>query len=145
MLQEVMKMRFENIYQRHKKRELTIDEAADLLGCSEKTFRRKKVRYEAIGFEGLLDKRLGNKPPNKVSADKVVDIITLYSSLSMHGGFPKRCEDTLIFDFAIDTFRIQSDGSIRIHLLCSTGYIVDIKWRKNCDFLQLREKILLIH
>lgn len=78
MLQEVMKMRFENIYQRHKKRELTIDEAADLLGCSEKTFRRKKVRYEAIGFEGLLDKRLGNKPPNKVSADKVVDIITLY-------------------------------------------------------------------
>jgi transposase len=78
LLQEVIKMRFENIYQRHIQRELTIDEAADLLGCSEKTFRRKKIRYEEQGFEGLLDRRLGNKPPNKVAADEVVGIMTLY-------------------------------------------------------------------
>ncbi len=54
ILQEVIKMRFESIYDRYNKNELTNEEAADILGISCRTFRRKKVRYEEEGFSGLL-------------------------------------------------------------------------------------------
>lgn len=54
ILQEVTKMRFEEIYDRYNIGEISNEDAADLLGCSERTFRRKKVRYEENGFLGLL-------------------------------------------------------------------------------------------
>ncbi len=78
ILQEVMKMRFEEIYERHHRKEITNEVAADLLGCSERTFRRKRDRYEEEGFSGLLDRRIGHMPPNKVAADEVEQMLKLY-------------------------------------------------------------------
>lgn len=71
-------MRFEEIYERHHRKEITNEVAADLLGCSERTFRRKRDRYEEEGFSGLLDRRIGQIPPNKVAADEVEQMLKLY-------------------------------------------------------------------
>ncbi|MBI5750247.1 MAG: helix-turn-helix domain-containing protein, partial [Nitrospinae bacterium] len=46
ILQEVRKMRFEEAYEGWKKRRLTQEEAARLLGVCDRTFRRYLHRYE---------------------------------------------------------------------------------------------------
>lgn len=73
--EEVLKMRFEDIYGRYDKRELSTEEAAEILGISVRTFLRKRTRYEEEGFEGLYDKRLGKPSPHK-AADAEVEYIT---------------------------------------------------------------------
>ena len=57
VLQEVRQMRFEELYARRQRRELTMAEAAELFGVTERTFRRWSVRYEAEGA-GPLGARL---------------------------------------------------------------------------------------
>lgn len=71
-------MRFEEIYERHRRRRLSALEAAEWLGVSERTFRRWRVRYEAAGAAGLLDQRLGKVSPQRVPADEVERIAALY-------------------------------------------------------------------
>ena len=55
VLQEIRKMRFEEIYHHRCERRLTIIEAAELLGVHERTFRRWSQRYEEEGASGLAD------------------------------------------------------------------------------------------
>ena len=59
VLQEVRRMRFEELYGRRQRRELTMAEAAEMLGITERTFRRWSGRFEAEGVEGLQDRRRG--------------------------------------------------------------------------------------
>jgi DNA-binding transcriptional regulator YiaG len=47
VLQEVRHMRFEELYERRQRRELTMAEAGEMLGVTERTFRRWSNRYEA--------------------------------------------------------------------------------------------------
>ena len=46
-------MRFEALYERRHRRDLTMAEAAEMLGVTERTFRRWSDRYEATGIEGF--------------------------------------------------------------------------------------------
>src|SRR3546814_2328677 len=71
VLQEVRQMRFEEINERYRRGRLSALEAAEWLGCSERTFRRLRVRYEAEGAAGLLDRRLGKTSPHRIAADEV--------------------------------------------------------------------------
>jgi len=71
--EEVFKMRFIEIHDRYGKKELTCEEAAELLGISISTFYRKRQRYEEE--EGLLDRRIGRPSPNK-AADAEIRFIT---------------------------------------------------------------------
>lgn len=57
LLQEVRKMRFGEAYAGWNQGRLSQSEAAELLGMSERNFRRYVSRFEAEGDEGLLDKR----------------------------------------------------------------------------------------
>lgn len=52
-------MRFEELYGRRQQRELTMAEAAEMLGITERTFRRWSGRYDTEGVEGLQDRRIG--------------------------------------------------------------------------------------
>lgn len=52
-------MRFEELYERRQRREITMVEAAEMLGITERTFRRWNDRYETEGAEGLQDRRIG--------------------------------------------------------------------------------------
>ena len=59
ILQEVRQMRFEELYERRQQRILTMAEAGEMLGVTERTFRRWSGRYHAEGAEGLQDRRIG--------------------------------------------------------------------------------------
>jgi hypothetical protein len=67
VLQGIRQMKFEEIFDRTARRELSQAEAASILGMSDRTFRRWRDRFEANGAEGLYDRRLG-----KISARRVL-------------------------------------------------------------------------
>lgn len=73
-------MRFEELYARRQRRELTMVEAAEMLGITERTFRRWSTRYEAEGVEGLEDKWLGQASAHAAPVDEVLQMVTLYES-----------------------------------------------------------------
>ncbi len=80
VLQEVRQMRFEELYTRRQRRELTMVEAAEILGVTERTFRRWSTRYEAEGVEGLEDRRLGQASARAIPVDEVLQMVRLYES-----------------------------------------------------------------
>ena len=54
--------------------ELNQEEAAKLLGVSERTFRRWTRRYEEEGEAGLLDRRLGKASRRRVPVDRAEEV-----------------------------------------------------------------------
>lgn len=69
--EDIMRARFEEIYSRHQKKELSCLEASDILGMSERSFLRHRRRYEEDGFSGRFDRRLDSKPRNKAGDEEV--------------------------------------------------------------------------
>ena len=61
-------MKFEEVYGRSHRGGLSQPEAAEVLGVSERTFRRWRDRYEAEGADGLYDRRLGRVSAHSVRA-----------------------------------------------------------------------------
>ena len=53
VLQGLRRMKFEDVYGRWQQRRLGQAEAAEILGMSERTFRRWRDRYQDDGLEGL--------------------------------------------------------------------------------------------
>lgn len=80
VLQEVRQMRFEELYERRQRRTLTIVEAAEMLGVTERTFRRWSGRYQAEGAEGLQDRRLGRASARAVPVDEALRMVSLYET-----------------------------------------------------------------
>lgn len=80
VLQEVRQMRFEELYERRQRGALTIAEAAEILGVTERTFRRWRDRYETEGAAGLADRRLGRASARAVPTDEVLQMVTLYET-----------------------------------------------------------------
>ena len=78
---EVLKMRFEEVYDRYQKKRLTTEEASELLEISISTFYRKREQYEEEGFEALHDKRLRKISLHKVSEIEVERITRLYAAI----------------------------------------------------------------
>jgi len=67
VLQGVRQMRFEALLDRHELGELNQEEAAEMLGVSERTFRRWRDRLRDEGPVGLRDRRIG-KPSSRIAA-----------------------------------------------------------------------------
>lgn len=80
VLQEVRQMRFEELYARRQRREITMAEAGEMLGVTERTFRRWSGRYDAEGAEGLEDRRLGRASARAVPVDEALRMVTLYET-----------------------------------------------------------------
>ena len=76
--QEVRPMRFEAWYERRHRRELTMAEAAAMLGVSERTFRRWSGRYDTDGAAGVQDQRIGRASVRAVPVDDALRMVTLY-------------------------------------------------------------------
>jgi transposase len=69
---------FLNLLHRWESAELNQAEAADLLGISERTFRRWRDRYDEAGEAGLLDGRLGKASGKRVPTDRAEEVEALY-------------------------------------------------------------------
>ena len=78
VLQGLRRMKFETILERWRGRELSQWEAAEILGMSERTFRRWRDRFEDEGLEGLYDRRLGTASAKRVPADQIGRVLELY-------------------------------------------------------------------
>lgn len=70
--------KFCDVLSRWKARELSAQEAGEILGCSERQFRRYRRRYEEEGLTGLFDKRLDKASARRVPIDKVTWMLSEY-------------------------------------------------------------------
>jgi len=80
MLQEIRKMRFEEVYFGWSESRLSQEEAARILGVCDRTFRRYIDRYEESGIAGLSDKRLTKASFRRAPVDEVMAISDQYQS-----------------------------------------------------------------
>ncbi len=80
VLQGIRLMKFEEIWDRARSRELSQSEAASVLGVSERTFRSWRDCYEAEGAEGLYGHRLGKVSGRRVPVDTVMDVLELFNT-----------------------------------------------------------------
>jgi transposase len=71
-------MRFEEVYGGWRNRRLTQEEAAMILGVTDRTFRRYIDRYEESGLEGLADKRLNQVSHRRAPVDEIMALLDLY-------------------------------------------------------------------
>lgn len=81
VLEEVRRMRFEEVYSQYRLRNLSCEEAAELLGTSLSSFYRYRRRYEEKGAEGLADRRLGRMSSRRVGVDEVTRVLGLFETL----------------------------------------------------------------
>ena len=78
VLQGVRQMRFEGLLERHERGELSQGEAAEMLGVSERTFRRWRDRLRDEGPEGLRDRRIGKPSRRRAAAAEILRMLGLY-------------------------------------------------------------------
>ena len=68
-LQDRRMQKFRDVLSRWERRELSMMEAGELLGVSERQFRRYRDRYEEDGLAGLVDRRVhGDARRNRQAA-----------------------------------------------------------------------------
>ena len=70
--------KFEEVHERWEQGRLSQAEAGEILGKSERQFRRYLDRYEAEGLEGLRDGRLGRTSGKMIAAEVSEAILALY-------------------------------------------------------------------
>jgi len=79
-LQGLRLMKFEEVYGCSYRGELSQLEAAEILGMSERTFRRYRDRFEAEGAAGLYDRRLGRASARRAGVDEVAALLELFDT-----------------------------------------------------------------
>src|SRR4051794_25499411 len=75
MLPEVRMARIIDASGLHQARKLSCVEAAELLGMSERHFRRLRDAYEAHGAEGIVDRRRGRASSRRAGVDEVAWVV----------------------------------------------------------------------
>jgi transposase len=77
-LQDRRMQKFRDVLSRWERKDLSALEAAEILGVSERQFRRYRRRYEDQGLEGLVDRRLGKASVRRVPVDKIAWMLAQY-------------------------------------------------------------------
>jgi len=111
-------MKFEEVYGRTQAGTLSQEEAAEILGISERTFRRWRGRFEADGADGLYDRRLGKVSARRAAVDEVMTVLELFDTRYWDFGV-KHLHETLVaehgFRRSYNWLRItlQAHGRVR--------------------------------
>lgn len=84
-LQDRRMQKFRDVLSRWESGALSMMEAGELLGMSERQFRRYRDRYEEAGEEGLVDRRLGKRSARRVPDDERQRMLELYRAF--YGGW----------------------------------------------------------
>jgi len=87
-LQEARMRRFEEAYDGWIEKRLSQEEAARILGVSDRTFRRYVERFDDGGLEALADKRLSQTSHRKAPVDEVMALTERYRA--RHDGWSAR-------------------------------------------------------
>ncbi len=78
LLEGIREMRFVSVQKRYRRREISQMEAAELLGISDRTFRRWSERFDDEGAAGLTDRRRGNAAHNRAPEAEADSVAVLY-------------------------------------------------------------------
>lgn len=97
-LQDRRMQKFEDVLLRWEQRALTMAEAGEVLGMSERQFRRYRDRWREDGAEGLLDRRLGKPSSHRVPISAVRHMVHLYRE-SYRGWNVKHFYEHLMRDY----------------------------------------------
>ena len=81
-------IKFRSVLDRYEASEFNQIEAAELLGITERTFRRWCQRYEEEGEAGLMDRRLGGVSAKRVPPSRASEVEALYRT--HYNGFTAR-------------------------------------------------------
>jgi transposase len=118
VLQGVRQMRFEGLLDRHERGELSQEEAAEMLGISERTFRRWRARLRDEGPGGLLDRRIGKPSSRRAAAEEILRMLGLYQERysdftvkHFHEQLRKRHDYKL--GYTVTRLSLQSAGLVR--------------------------------
>ena len=84
-LQDRRMQKFRDVLSRWESGGLSMMEAGELLGMSERQFRRYRDRYEEAGLEGLVDRRLGKRSARRVPEQELQRMLELYREF--YGGW----------------------------------------------------------
>ena len=84
-LQDRRMRKFRDVLSRWERRELSMMEAAEVLGMSERQFRRYRERFEEEGEAGLVDRRLGKPAASRITRSEVDRMLGLYRTV--YGGW----------------------------------------------------------
>jgi transposase len=82
-LQDRRMRKFEDVLRRWERRELSAIEAGEMLGVSERQFRRYRRRFDEDGLAGLADRRVGKASFKRVPVDKIVWMLGQYRTHHM--------------------------------------------------------------
>src|SRR4051795_8468540 len=82
MLPEVRMARIMDAIGLHQARKLSCVEAAELLGMSERHFRRLRDAYEAHGAEGIVDRRRGRASGRRAGVDEIAWVVEEFRTRS---------------------------------------------------------------
>ncbi len=80
-LQDRRMLKFRDVLSRWERHELSMMEAGELLGMSERQFRRYRERFEEEGEAGLIDRRLGKASSKRIDASEVERMLELYRTV----------------------------------------------------------------
>lgn len=79
-LQETKKMRFIEAYEKWNSGRLTQEAAAEILGISDRTFRRYLMAYDDQGLDGLIDHRMEGVSHKRAPVDEVIRLQENYKT-----------------------------------------------------------------
>jgi transposase len=82
-LQDRRMQKFRDVLNRWERKELSAQEAGEILGVSERQFRRYRRRYEEDGLAGIADRRLGKASAKRVPVDKITWMLGQYRTHHM--------------------------------------------------------------
>ena len=78
MLPEVRMARIIDAIGLHRTKRLSCVEAAELLGMSERHFRRPRDAYEERGAEGIVDRRRGRASGRRAGVDEIAWLVEAF-------------------------------------------------------------------
>jgi transposase len=100
-LQDRRMTKFSDVLCRWRMKTLSAAEAGEILGMSERSFRRFRRRYEDEGEAGLSDRRVGKASAKRVPVDRLTWMLDLYGS-QYRGWNSKHFHEHLVKRFGFD-------------------------------------------
>ena len=113
----VRRMRFEEFLGRHERGELGQEAAAEMLGISDRTFRRWRDRVAEEGVAGLCDRRLAPSP-RRAEASEIARMLDLYRT-TYHGFNVKHFHEQMVkrhdykLGYTVTKVRLHAAGLVR--------------------------------
>ena len=140
--QERRMNKFTDILSRVEAKRLSNLDAAEILGMSERTFRRYRRRYEARGLDGLFDQRLGAKSARAVPTDQIEWMIEQYRTRYL-GWNVKHFHDHLVkhhaFNWGYTWTKNQLQRSGLVIKVCGRGKHRRKRPRRPCIGMMLHQ------